>query len=145
MTFSCELRKDDQEQWVGWSPLKDPQWGSWDETAKKYSILKISEAEFGLIKVLFYHFILLSRIIFMVLLWRALGFEKENSIKCIDYLVKMFSTNLDCPYPRRGRKLQHTRLEAYLEPSRTFAMELFLWKWLKFFRKKLHRGCSNRF
>ena len=97
MTFPSELSKDDQEQWVGRSSLKDPQWGSWDKIAKKYSILKISKAEFGLIKVLFYHFILLSRIIFMVLFWRALGFEKENSIKCIDSLVKMFSTNLDCP------------------------------------------------
>ena len=41
----------------------------------------------------------------------------------------MFSTNLDCSYivlgARRGRQLQHTSLEAYLEPSQTFAMELF--------------------
>ena len=48
VTFSSESSKDDQDQGVGGPSLKRE---SRDEIAKKNSILKISKAEFGLIKV----------------------------------------------------------------------------------------------
>ena len=47
--------------WQGWSGpggwwvySEDPQWGSWGKIVNKNSILRISGAEFELIKVLFY-------------------------------------------------------------------------------------------
>ena len=73
--------------------------------AKKKSILKISKAEFGLIKELFYssksqNFLCYAY--YFVAKEEPLVMKRKIQSQCIDCLVKMFSTDLeiaplDCP------------------------------------------------
>ena len=95
MTFSSQRSKYDQDEGVGGPSLNTLNEDPGAKLRKTFN-LEDFKSEFRLIKVLFFSF---KSQIYTVSCYcerGALGFKKENSITCINCLVKKFSTNLDC-------------------------------------------------
>ena len=109
--FVCTLQ--------GWSGLL----GKSTKSQKAKPILKISKAEFGLFKVLFYSS-KAQNFYSIVLLQKRSPYHSILIVfsKCLVLTYTALRLSLK---PQCRHQLQHTSLETYLEPSQTSAMELF--------------------